>query len=49
MTAQEEDATVGRETAEEKKGGCRIKKRTIAIALFGIGIVGAVIVWGIIR
>ena len=49
MTAQEEE-TIEREAAvDEKKGGCRVKKRTIAIALFGVGIVGAVIVWGIIR
>ena len=28
---------------------CPVKKRTIAIALFGVGVVAAVIIWGIVR
>lgn len=38
-------------TAAARKGGgcCKVKKSTIAIALFGIGVLAAVIVWGVIR
>jgi hypothetical protein len=46
------EATAGGESPEAQEKGqgcCHLQKKTIAIALFGIGVVGAVIVWGFIR